>query len=220
MYSIQYIFKKILFPQHCIVCKRNDPLCDSCAQSLIGIPHIHREKKYTEITLLPYKNRNVSNIIWELKYKNNQALRKKIVLATRTILNKELSLILPQQTNHVHCISVPKNKTDTLKQRDFDHGLLLTKEYAKQLPYNVSILTGYLSKETTHRQVEHTKRRDRIHHIKNSITQTEKMKNVPKTNIPLIIIDDVTTTGATRDEMIRVMHYTYTGTIVFIALAH
>lgn len=220
MYSIQYIFKKILFPQQCIVCKRSTPLCKTCAQSLVHTPRVYTEKKYTEITLLEYRNKYVSQIIWELKYKNNQSVREIIVQATTSRLIKELNYILPKNTTRLHCVSVPKNKTDTVKKRDFDHGFLLAKEYARTLPYNVSLLTGYLSKNTNQRQVEHTTRHDRTLHIKNSIIPTEKMQKIQKTDIPLIIIDDVTTTGATRDEMMRVMKHIYTGPIIFIALAH
>lgn len=220
MYSIQHFFKKILFPEQCLVCKRHGPLCPSCAQSLVGIPRIHTEKKYSEITLLEYKNKYVSRIIWELKYKNNQSIREVIVSETLPLLIKELRFLLPHKTTHIHCVSVPKNKKDPIKKRDFDHGYLLLSEYAKGLPYHVSLLRHYIEKDTAHRQVEHTNRTARIAHIRNSIHPTEKMKKQQKTQIPLLIIDDVTTTGATRNEMIRVMRHRYRGPIIFVALAH
>ncbi len=56
--------------------------------------------------------------------------------------------------------------------------------------------------------------------MKGAITPTKKLEAFGQTNDPLIIIDDVITTGATRDEMIKVLKKYFTGNILFITLAH
>jgi predicted amidophosphoribosyltransferase len=219
IYSIAYFIKKILFPSKCLVCKKGtDTLCVNCLATLTKIPRVLKRENCTEITFFHYQQKSIAKIIWELKYKNNRELRQKIMHYIALDLQKELSYVLPNVPN-IYCISIPKTKNDA-KKRDFDHGYLLVQEFQKYLPYQSELLKDYLLKKSTLRQVEHTKRADRIEKIKNTIIPTQKFTLLQKTLFPLIIVDDVTTTGATRDEMIRVLKPKFAGPIIFIALAH
>lgn len=220
MYSIAYLFKKILFPVHCIVCKKGDRvLCPYCKDQIQVTTRILKHPRCTEMTFLQYQHKSVARIIWELKYKNNRALRAQIVAYLTPTLLHEIAYLLPDTKTPIYCISVPKTKYDQ-KKRDFDHGELLMREFAKHIPYPYTLVTRCLIKENKKRQVEHTHRVDRISAAKNSVQTTPRLGRFAGTPSPLLIFDDVTTTGATRDEMIRVLKQTFIGPIIFIALAH
>ncbi len=220
MYSIQYLFKKILFPTHCIVCKKgSESLCHRCMQNLHITMRVIKLPHCTEITFLQYQHPSVAKIIWELKYKNNHELRTQIVQFLAPYAKKEIDYILQRPTDFI-CIAVPKTTYDHTKKRDFDHAHQLAHMWKQVLPYTITIPYGYLVKKSHKRQVEHIKRSDRITAAKNSIQSTSVLQKCMPTNTPLCIIDDVTTTGATRDEMIRVLKPFFTGPIIFLALAH
>ncbi len=221
MFSIQYFLKKILFPEACVVCKKSpDILCNPCLHNLTIVPRIQKIGAYAQLTFFHYADKKIAKIIWELKYKNNRELRKLIIDYLKSSLNQELLYLIPDTQTHVYYISTPKTQRDTVKKRDFDHALLLTQAIQKTLPYPSTLLVDCIHKNTTKRQVEHTTRTERIQHMHNTCSPRDTLKTLGQHTDPLIIIDDVTTTGATRDEMIRVLKKNFTGKIIFIALAH
>jgi predicted amidophosphoribosyltransferase len=142
-----------------------------------------------------------------------------VIARLAPITQKEINYILHNQT-HITYIAVPKTKYDHTKNRDFDHAYLLAKKWQALLAYPGNVLDGCLIKTNYIRQVEHRSRHDRIAQARNSIQATDILLSRKPTSDTLCIIDDVTTTGATRDEMIRVLRPFFTGRIIFLALAH
>ncbi len=224
MYSIHYIIKKILFPRHCVGChKTGQALCSDCLALLPFLTKIYQKNNHIEILLLPYNHKKVTPIIWEMKYKNNTDIRK--VLFSR--INKELNLpmrTLLKNADTVCVISVPKTKKDGIKNRDFDHGFLLAQAFIPCIEncsvQKIFLLENMLTKKDIVRQATQKSKTLRIKGIHGSIEPTAHLKNKAPVSTPLIIIDDVMTTGATRDEMIRVLRKYFIGKIIFVAIAH
>lgn len=222
MYSIHYIIKKILFPRSCLGCNTPDSvLCASCLALLPLSLKVRTHKDHRELHVFPYTHKKIAKIIWELKYKNNTELREILFSRIGPILKKEIGAWLGIQPTTLFLISVPKIKNDTLKNRDFDHGKLLAQAL---IPYltdtHVTLLDGYLLKKDTARQATQKNRTARLKSMKEALSPTDRLLSFKPTQSPLIIIDDVTTTGATREEMIRVLKKSFQGEILFIALAH
>jgi predicted amidophosphoribosyltransferase len=215
MYSIHHFIKKILFKNNCIICNtKNEIICQKCINNLPFNIQTINKAKYTWINIFPYHHKNIKKIIWELKYKNNTTLRKVIF---REIFKK----IKLDFRNKVYIISVPKSKKDGLKERDFDHGLLLAKELKENVKDNIVdiiLLKDILIKDSP-RQVEQKDRISRLNLIRNNI-KLNKNLNINKIYGTLIIIDDVVTTGSTRDEMVRILSKIFLGKIIFISIAH
>ncbi len=222
MYSIHYILKKILFPRSCIGCTTPDYiLCSRCLNLLPISYQVRTHTDHKEIHIFPYTHKKIVKIIWELKYKNNIELRDILFSRIGPILKKHIDTHIKEIKNGIFLISVPKIKNDALKKRDFDHGKLLVQALLPYLlDHTSTVLEGYLIKHDISRQATQKKRTERIKNMKGAISPTNKLLVLKPTQHPLIIIDDVTTTGATRNEMIRVLKPYFSGDILFIALAH
>lgn len=223
MDSIAQIIKKILFPRKCLGCGAHDTiLCSSCL-SLLPLREtvvFKQNQDYTEITLFPYSHKIVAKIIWELKYKNNTDLRRMLFERIGPRLELLIKRITPHSPHGLSIISVPKTGHDS-KHRDFDHGFLLARALS---PYLVStqteVLEGYLVKQGGKRQATLKHKHARLEAVKGTLVPTDRLRSRLAQDATLVIIDDVTTTGGTRDEMIRVLRPFFTGVIIFIALAH
>lgn len=218
MYSIHHFLKKILFPERCISCKKDGAcLCDECARLLPYTNILRHHTHFTEYILFPYHHAIIKSIIWELKYKNNQALRKKII----ALLYTQVKTYLPK-TSAIYLFSIPKSIYTDTKHRDFDHGLLLASEFKKQIDREtrVQMITDCFIKTTTQRQAVRKNRRERLESIKGKISATKRLQSYVNGDYPIVIIDDVVTTGGTRDEMVHAVRRYFSGPILFIALAH
>lgn len=218
MYSIHHFFKKILFPERCIVCKKDGaPVCDPCIKLLPYTDTIRHHAHYSEYTLFPYHHKVIKHIIWELKYKNNISLRTRIC----EILYVHTQRYLPTG-NPVYLFAIPKSVYTDSKHRDFDHGFLLASAFKTQIEKHtqISLITDCFIKTTVHRQAAQKTRTERLKSIKGHIIETPRAKKYHRVVNPVIIIDDVVTTGGTRDEMIKMVQKHFTGPIIFIALAH
>ncbi len=222
MYSIYHILKKILFPKSCISCgNAGSAFCQACLMQIPIKPVLLHTKSHIEIHIFPYSHKKISKIIWELKYKNNTELRAIICRHIGPGIQELLKRHMGLTGGPVSVISVPKTSHTRFQKRDFDHGQLLARAFIPYLQsYSVTLLTNTLIKKNFIRQASLKKRSARIKAIRGSIITSSSFRKHAPTHTPLIIIDDVTTTGATRDEMIKILKPYFLGKIVFIALAH
>lgn len=222
MYSIYHILKKILFPQSCLGCgNAGSAFCQACLTQIPLKPRLLHTKSHIEIHIFPYVHKKISKIIWELKYKNNTELRAIICKHIGEDIQDLLKQHMGPANGLVSIVSVPKTSYVQLRKRDFDHGLLLVRALIPYLQsYTVTVLTDVLIKKNSIRQASLKNRSERIKAMRGSIVPSPSFRNSKPVRTPLIIIDDVTTTGATRDEMIKVLKPYFLGPIVFIALAH
>ena len=218
MYSIHHFLKKILFPEKCISCQKDGfVVCSDCIKILPTTNTIRHHQHYSEYILFPYHHKLIKQIIWELKYKNNQALRTRICELLYTHTKKHISAQRP-----LYLFSVPKSIYTDTKHRDFDHGYLLVKEFYRHIEptKDVHILTHCFVKTTTERQASKHTRQERLASIRGQIKSTPHAARYKKISHPVIIIDDVVTTGGTRDEMIKMVRKHFVGPILFVTLAH
>lgn len=200
-----------LFPTNCVGCeKENELLCKACFDSLIlnnafkcaecgrRLPEMkktcHKNAPFILAAAGSYKNDALRKLIWLLKYRGYKTAAKPIAdILSRYIKN----LNLP--TEKYKLISVPLHP-DRKKERGFNQSELIAEELIKNNIFNKESFFINAVKRTKNNPPQ-----AKIKDWQLRKENIEKSFRVSKSNIfknqPVIIIDDVSTSGATLREI-------------------
>ena len=212
-------FLDLLFPQKCLGCGIHGfILCESC---LISFPLFLNENKppnSSEIDEIfaatSYKNEIVKKTIWLFKYRGVKALAEPLSsLIVKTIGDKITHLISnSSQTAVVVPIPLTRKK---LKKRGYNQAEILGKCLSDKLSIKMGVDVLYKIKETIS-QVEIKDRDKRLKNIQGvfAVKNPEIIKNKI-----IILVDDITTTGATLNEAGRVLKQSGAKKIIGLAVA-
>jgi len=181
-----------IFPQKCIWCeKENDILCGEC---LAKIDYPTLSVSNNIFVAADYNDPVSKKAIWLLKYQGVKQLAKPL---SKLIFDRSFKKALPTGDPKSKWVIIPiplSNKR--LKERGFNQSELI----AKHLSDRVSIikLSDVLYKKIhTDTQVSIKDRRERL----DNLADTFALKNIHLIKDKnIILIDDVTTTGATIRE--------------------
>lgn len=199
--SLFNIALDILFPQVCVGCKKNGtPLCEKC---LDAIP-VARAPEYAFISsILDYRSPAIRKLIWQFKYKNarrvakcfGEKLYEDIIAGLGEdlfISKKETFLLVP----------IPLHKK-RLRERGYNQSELLAREIQKYDTEEILELSpkALVRTRATNAQAKKEKRLARFENLRGAFAADPKL--VHRRNI--ILIDDVTTTGATLAEARKVL---------------
>lgn len=190
-------FLSLIYNQKCLVCgcaKTDDFLCKSCLKN-VNYLSCFAQRFYKNIPIFCAANYNnsIKILIQKLKFshvKNASIPLSKILFDyfKQLNLNKEYIIIFPP-SNYV------KNTI-----RGYNHMELIAK--------NFSNLTGFEVNKNLIKKIKPTKpqykARNRHLNIKNSFGINKKYINKLK-NKNLLLIDDITTSGATLEEIINIL---------------
>ena len=179
---------KFLFPNVCIFCKaKNTSLCGKCFFAIPKFP-VYKNNIYSYYR---FHDKKVAELVKDLKYYHNGEVAKKF----GKVLAGEISKIVPENSN-IFLIPIPLNNRDL---RLHNHAELICKSIQIDLP-NSKIL-NLLNKNSKKQQNKTSSKKERLENIKNAFTISAKGCNfVAPPDSVFIIIDDVTTTGATINE--------------------
>ena len=188
----------LIYIQPCYFCKSTKEdtlLCSKCYSRIHFMPkgvykNILGKDIYSAVTY----DGIIKTLVRDLKYHNKKKLAKlqaKLMFEYWQTLNiQDDFLVLP----------VPIHKLRK-KERKYNHMDLVAKEFSKLSGYNFNE-KFLLRLKDTQKQYNLSKK-ERIENIKNAF-DLNLNQNIDK-NTPLLIIDDITSTGITLEEIIKLL---------------
>lgn len=187
-------FFGILFPDHCVGCKaRGQLLCGVCIKK---IPPASAPMQSFITSVFAYQDFRIKKLIWLLKYKNARHAARIFAPALAQTLTEflgEENLFLGNR--QILLVPIPLSKK-RYQKRGYNQAELLAKEIFKLLPNeHIDIETNLLKKiiETTP-QADIKKKSLRLQNLGDCFEMVAGRENSGEV---IVLIDDVTTTGAT-----------------------
>ncbi len=210
-------FTEILFPSHCLGCNsRNEILCSNC---ITKISRTEKEIGNDIFALFNYHDPIIKKVIWDLKYYKYPYLGKKL----GEILYDELLENISETRSYslgspIIVIPVPISKNKR-KVRGYNQAEKIARGFCncnndKIFDLKENIIFKKL--ETTP-QARITNRERRLKNIKGSFKINNNAVVIGKT---IILIDDVTTTGGTMHEIMKLLKNAGAKKVIGFAIAH
>ncbi len=210
----------IVFPVNCVSCgKEGSDLCLNC---LSNSPSAERESANWIFPLFDYRHIPIKKSIWLLKYKGKKHLADIFAEIMYDKIMEELSeLSLLKNFREPILIPIPLSPKRH-RGRGYNQAELICRELIKinnlrhgvemKLEKNILIKT----KETEH-QANIKDRKDRLKNLTDSfsIKNGELIKNKN-----IILIDDVSTTGATLTEAKKILKQSGAKKVIAFTVAH
>ncbi|MEJ0001959.1 MAG: ComF family protein [bacterium] len=207
----------IVFPTHCLSCGAEG--ADLCFACLSGVRGAERESADWIFPLYDYREEKIKKAVWLLKYSRKRPLATVFAQALYGRMLEELS-DLGQFENFHDALLVPiPLSRKRHRERGFNQSLLMCRELAAldngknfKLEKHALIRT----KDGVH-QARIGNRSERLQNIVGAfaVKHAERIKN---RNI--ILIDDVTTTGATLSEAKKVLKASGAKKVIAFTVAH
>jgi len=207
----------LLFPVECINCQaKNQIICESC---LLKIKLHDKEIKDDITAIFNYRDPIVKKIIWELKYHNKRYLGNTLGRILYETMQEEIAdMRIFASGKPIYVIPVPLSKKRR-RYRGYNQSLLIAKGFCKMSDKNIFEIKNNIvfKKIETPPQASINDKKKRLKNILGvfDIKNKELIKN---RNI--IIIDDVTTTGGTMKEIMRVLKKAGAKKVTGFAIAH
>ena len=187
-----------LFPARCFGCSKPDELF--CRKCLSGLPahSVSRAKFISAIfSASQYNNPALKSAIKSMKYRSGRKIAAVLgdflaqaLKANMTAVIKESPLVL----------AIPMSAS-RLRERGFNHSEFLSRTIAESL--SLAFIPGALKKiRNTNPQAECRVRRERLENIRDSFGVNPNLDFRGKN---ILLVDDVSTTGATLNEAARAL---------------
>lgn len=202
---------------HCVGCGKNDTyLCPSC---LIMIPDPQDNLPADTFARFDYRHPYIKKLVWLLKYHGKMSIAQEF-----GALLHELFLAVYAEENEIRKLGkiivapIPLSAKRE-RFRGFNQAVLLAKGIANADTAMVYALGGHVLKKIkdTDRQALIKDKKKRLHNLRGCFKVNDE-KMVKGKNI--IIVDDVTTTGATIAEARRVLKNAGARKIFALTVAH
>lgn len=211
----------ILFPAKCLACgKTGAELCLAC---LADAPAAERESAEWIFPLYDYRDPMVKKALWLLKYKNRRRLANVFAEVLHGQILEELSeLSVLQNFREPLLIPIPLSGKRQ-KERGYNQAELICRELIwldqeKNQEKNFRLEKDILikPKETEH-QARIENRSKRLKNIRGAfaVKDAERLRNKN-----IILIDDITTTGATLSEARKTLKRAGAKKVIAFTVAH
>lgn len=214
---------RLLFPPRCFACGREgSAFCASCRQKIPLRGGFDREGVFS---LWEYGHPHVKNAITSLKYKNKRMLAEDIAcslhdallehLAEKSFFHSPFSRTLASSAYLV--IPIPLSK-ERLKKRGYNQAELLAKAFFQKDRGIFSLEISALCKiKDTEAQVSVKDRKKRLQNMRGAfeVRAPEKVRGKI-----ILLLDDVTTTGATLSEARRILLKAGARLVYGVTIAH
>ena len=208
---------EIFFPSTCVGCKtRDSALCDSCS---VRLRRAERKTASHIITAFDYRDPIVRRMIWKMKYSKYAHLG--IILGEmlyEIVLEDIADITLFAKNGPILVIPVPLSPKKA-RTRGYNQAEMLARGFCQaggaelfELRKDIAIKT-----KDTEPQARITHRSARLANIKNAFALKQKDAVRGKT---VFIIDDVTTTGGTLNEIMKLCKSAGVKHVYGLAVAH
>lgn len=206
-------FLSFFFPERCIGCSAiGTALCSACLER---IPPALPPQDPALHAVFEYGNPLMQKIIWECKYHRKSRAYELLINTSVPLLSEILSEhCMSEEKTVLVFVPVPQHR-ERAKKRGYNQSALIARKLADTI--SGGIYTPLLEKyRDTMPQAK----------VKHKYAREENVKNSIRTSAPVdsssiyIVVDDVTTTGATLRESIRALHESGARHVLGIALAH
>jgi ComF family protein len=207
----------IFFPVKCLLCGKNG--ADLCLECLLGSPEAERESAEWIFPLYDYRHPTIKKAIWLLKYKGKKRLAGIFAEVMYGRILEELADRMNLE-NFFHPLLIPiPLAPKRLRERGFNQTLLICKKLVElDTDKNFELQKNILIKpKDTEHQARIENRSIRLKNIIGSFTV--KNPEVLK-NRNIILIDDVTTTGATLLEAKKTLKQFGAKKVIAFTVAH
>jgi ComF family protein len=210
----------VIFPVNCISCGKNEEIL--CIDCLSKSPPAERESLKWIFPLFDYRHPPIKKAIWFLKYKGKRNVATIFAENIYSRIIEEMSDLSPLE-NFRQPILIPIPLSPKRKrERGFNQTELICNKL-ENLDKNNLIKTFKLEKnilikpKDTKHQAQIEDRSKRLKNIIGSfvVKNSEKIKGKN-----IILIDDVTTTGATLNEAKKVLKQAGAKKIIAFVVAH
>jgi len=208
---------EILFPIKCIGCGiNNEIICNKC---LVQIHFAERETDKNIIAAYDYRDPTIKKAIWKLKYHHKRYLGEKLGQLLYEALIEDIGdLRIEVPGRSILIIPTPISNKKT-KLRGYNQALSIAKGFRDQAPTGVfEVKDKIIFKRVDNiPQAKITNRKRRLENVKGvfDIKNPEVVKGRT-----IIVIDDVTTTGGTITEIMKILKKSGTKKVVGFAVAH
>jgi len=214
----------IIFPTKCISCDQSG--YDLCTKCLTDSPTAERESAEWIFPLYDYRHPPIKKALWLFKYKGKKRLAKIFAEIFYERILEELSdLSVMENFNNPIFIPIPLS-FKRYRERGYNQAELICKELIKidsmrhgvntknkfRLEKNVLIKP----KETVHQAHIH----NRSERLKNIIGSFTVKNEILIKNRNIILIDDITTTGATLNEARKILKKSGARKVIAFTVAH
>ena len=208
---------EILFPCRCIGCgARSEMLCSNCVNNL---KLTDRPTEDSIMALYDYRDPLIKKSVWELKYHHSPHLGRKFGELLYESFLEEIELIkILSKGLPIYIIPIPISK-NKYQKRGYNQSEVIAKGFCNTKKDNTfELKTKVLyKKNNTIPQARLTNRNKRLQNIKDAFYIKDAKEIKGRT---IIVIDDVTTTGGTILEAIKVLKKSGAKKVVGFAVAH
>ncbi len=208
---------EIFLPLSCVLCdaKEGTALCARCTERLPRSRWSHEQV----FSFFPYQNPDVQKLVHTLKYGKYQMVGTRL----GELIEEDLTETLFETGNGYHreepilLIPIPLSKS-RLRKRGFNQSLRIAEGVARANPETYRVETSVLYKiKDTESQVSLKDKSARLQNLKGTFSVSNKERILGKR---LIVIDDVSTTGATMHEAFRALEEAAPAQVLGVAFAH
>lgn len=209
----------IIYPNYCISCQeKGSRICQKCV-------HLIEKSKEHELrriySVFDYKNPFIRKILLENKYRNkHSAIEPLIPIVADELLeifSAKFGLI---HTENIYITEIPMSQK-RIKKRDINHGKIIALKIAeecKKRGFNINQKSLLVKNFETTPQAQIKNKKNRL---KNVVGSFSLSKNIDKKiSSTIIIIDDISTTGATLIEAEKVLRKYGYKRILLLSIAH
>lgn len=187
-------FLNLIYNKKCLICgcsKTDDLLCKNCAKDVQYLSNFaQRIYKNFPIYSATIYSGNIKKLIHLIKFNHRKNASKPLAQVLFHYF-KKLNL------NKDYIIIYPPSYFLKSSQRGYEHMFLIAKEFSKLTNFKIE---KNLIKKTKYTKPQY-KAKDRLKNIKGSFDINQKLINKYK-NENIILLDDITTSGATLNEIL------------------